>query len=230
MAAQARLLLGDRMRELRCAAGISLTRSAELSGWAKSHLSRVERGATRPSLPLVEWYDGKFGGGRVLIRQYHEFDAAVRQGRLLSLRDLHEAADGHAEPPVLVGGGTVPRGYDPRDLCRLVGETVPDGTLVQAGSRFGKNWSVQNAGPVPWRGRFLSRLGAPGVPGWLESGVRSPIPDAEPGQEVTVGMTMRAPQVAGMCTAHFKITDADGRLYFPSGQISPLYCTVCVLD
>jgi hypothetical protein len=218
------------MRELRCAAGMSLTRSAELSGWAKSHLSRVERGATRPSLPLVEWYDGTFGGGCVLVRQYHELDAAVRQGRLLSLRDLREASDGNAEPPVVIGGGTVPPGYDAQDLCELAGETVPDGTLVQAGAEFAKDWTVRNAGPVSWRGRFLSRLGAPGVPGWLESAVRAPIPDAEPGQQVTVGISMRAPLVAGMCTAYFKITDADGRLYFPSCQVSPLYCTVCVMD
>jgi hypothetical protein len=217
------------MRELRCAAGMSLTRSAELSGWAKSHLSRVERGATRPSLPLVEWYDGTFGGGRVLVRQYHELDAAVRQGRLLSLRDLRVTADG-GTPPVVIGGGTVPPGYDARDQCLLTGETVPDGTVVRAGVAFGKNWTVRNAGPVPWRGRFLTRLGAPGVPGWLGSAARSPIPDAGPGQEVTVGISMRAPLVAGMCTAYFKITDADGRLYFPSCQVSPLYCTVCVMD
>lgn len=95
----------------------------------------MERGATRPSLPLVESYDGTFGAGRVLVRQYHELDAVVRQGWLLSLR---EAPDGSADPPVVIGGGTVPRGYDAQDLCMLAGETVPDGTLVQAGAEFEK--------------------------------------------------------------------------------------------
>jgi hypothetical protein len=58
------------MRELRRSAGISLRRAAELSGWNKSHLggmggemdlSRVESGSTKPSLPLIEWYDDQFG-------------------------------------------------------------------------------------------------------------------------------------------------------------------------
>ncbi len=227
--AQARVLIGVRMRELRCAAGVSLSRSAELSGWAKSHLSRVERGATRPSLPLVEWYDGAFGGGRVLVRQYLELDEAVRQSRVLTLRDSREAADGGHERR-RVGGGTVPDGYDPKDVCRLVRETVPDGTLTEPGSPFRKEWTLLNAGPVGWHDRYITRQGSAGVPGWLESPAQAAIPDAVPGQEVTVGITMRAPRVGGMSTAYFKVTDADGRLYFPARDDSPLFCTVCVID
>lgn len=51
-----------------------------------------------------------------------------------------------------------------------------------------------------------------------------------PGQEVTVGIMMRAPQTAGMSAAYFKVTDADRRLYFPSCEETPLYCTICVAE
>jgi hypothetical protein len=81
---------------------------------------------------------------------------------------------------------------------------------------------------VAWQDRYLTRQGSAGVPGWLESPARAVIPDAAPGQEVTVGVTMRAPGTAGMSAAYFKVTDAHGRLYFPSCEQSPLYCTIFV--
>jgi transcriptional regulator with XRE-family HTH domain len=56
-------VIGSRMRELREAAGVPLTRAATLSGWDKGHLSRVERGHTKPSRELIEWYDASFGAG-----------------------------------------------------------------------------------------------------------------------------------------------------------------------
>ncbi len=142
------------MRELREAAGVPLSRAAAQSGWDKGHLSRVERGHTKPSRELIEWYDASFGAGQALVNQLMELDAAVRAGRDMTLRDMR-------------------------------------------------------------------RQGAAGTPGWLRSPHRAALPDAVPGEIVTVSMRLQAPSQVGASTAYFKITDDAGRLYYP-GPESPL--------
>lgn len=45
---------GKRIRELRHAAGMSQEEFADLCGYARSYMSRVERGLANPSLDAVE--------------------------------------------------------------------------------------------------------------------------------------------------------------------------------
>jgi transcriptional regulator with XRE-family HTH domain len=222
-AAQARQVIGCRMRELREAAGIPLTQAAKLSGWDKGHLSRVERGLTKPGRELIEWYDVTFGAGDALVQQLVDLEAAVRAGRDMTLRDMR-----HRSAPVkpILLGGSVPADHHPQDRAELVGETVPDGTQVVCGSEFEKTWRIRNSGERPWSGRWLTRQGTPGVAGWLGSPDRSGVPDARPGDVVEVRMTLRAPQQVCASTAYFKLTDADGRLYYPGLESPPLYCTI----
>lgn len=225
--AQARQVIGTRMRELRESAEVSLTRAAALSGWGKSHLSRVERGLTKPSRGLVEWYDVRFGAGGALLNQLLDLDAAVRADRETSLRDARSL--GSAQHPTAVGG-SVPIDHDPADRCMLVAEHPPDGEVVIAGRPFEKTWTLRNAGPVPWTGRFLTRQGTPGVAGWMHSARRVALATVAPGAEVTVRIALRAPETVGACTAYFKLTDEAGRLYFPGTESLPLHCTVLAVD
>ncbi|WP_328518853.1 NBR1-Ig-like domain-containing protein [Kribbella sp. NBC_00359] len=218
--AQARFVIGCRMRELREVAGVPLSRAAAESGWDKGHLSRVERGHTKPSRELIEWYDASFGAGQALVNQLIELDAAVRAGRDMSQRDLRR----HVQPVLL--GGSVPIDHHPEDRAELVGESVPDGTRVCRDQSFDKTWEVRNSGERPWRNRWLTRQGAAGAPGWLRSPVRERLPDAEPGHIVTVAMTLQAPSQVGASTAYFKITDEAGRLYYPGLESPPMYCTI----
>ncbi|TDW86866.1 helix-turn-helix protein [Kribbella pratensis] len=218
--AQARYVIGARMRELREAAGVALTRAASESGWDKGHLSRVERGHTKPSRELIEWYDDSFGANQALVNQLMELDAAVRAGRDMSQRDMRR----HVQPVLL--GGSVPIDHHPDDRAELVGETVPDGTRVCREQVFEKTWELRNSGERPWRNRYLTRQGAPGAPGWLRSPARERVPDAGPGDVVTVRMTLRAPSQVGASTAYFKITDAAGRLYYPGLESPPIFCTI----
>lgn len=197
-----------------------LSRAATLSGWDKGHLSRVERGHTKPSRELIEWYDGSFGAGQALVNQLMELDAAVRAGRDTSQRDLRRAV----VPTSL--GGSVPTDHHPEDRAELVGETVPDGTRVSREQSFEKSWEIRNSGERPWRDRWLTRQGAAGTPGWLRSPVRERVPDAEPGDVVTVTMALQAPSQVGASTAYFKITDDAGRLYYPGLESPPVYCTI----
>ena len=218
--AQARYVIGCRMRELREAAGVPLTRAATLSGWDKGHLSRVERGHTKPSRELIEWYDVSFGAGSALVNQLVELDAAVRAGKEMSQRDVRR----HVQPMLL--GGSVPADHHPEDRAELVGETVPDGTRVTRDQAFEKSWEIRNSGERPWRDRWLTRQGAAGTPGWLRSPARASLPDAVPGEVVTVSMKLQAPSQVGASTAYFKLTDDAGRLYYPGLESPPIYCTI----
>ncbi|GAA1655830.1 hypothetical protein GCM10009744_55500 [Kribbella alba] len=221
--AQARYVIGCRMRELREAAGMPLTRAAALSGWDKGHLSRVERGHTKPSRELIEWYDESFGARRSLVNQVMELDEAVRAGKDMSMRDMRRR--GSALHPILLGG-SVPADHHPEDRAELVGETVPDGTQVCRDQEFEKTWEIRNSGERPWRDRWLTRQGAAGAPGWLRSPARALIPDAVPGEVVVVRMTLQAPSQVGASTAYFKVTDEAGRLYYPGLESPPVYCTI----
>lgn len=218
--AQARYVIGARMRELREAAGMPLTRAASESGWDKGHLSRAERGHTKPSRELIEWYDASFGANQALVNQLMELDAAVRAGRDMSQRDLRR----HVQPVLL--GGSVPIDHHPDDRAELVGETMPDGTRVFRDQLFEKTWELRNSGERNWHNRWLTRQGAPGTPGWLRSPTRAPVPDAAPGDIVTVTLSLQAPSQVGASTAYFKVTDEAGRLYYPGLESPPLYCTI----
>ena len=93
--------------------------------------------------------------------------------------------------------------------------TIPDGTTVRAGHRFVKTWEIQNTGLVAWHGRFLTRQGLNTGPGLCDSVPRVAIPATLPGQDVQISVTFTAPSLPGSCRTDWKMTDADGRLYFP---------------
>jgi tetratricopeptide (TPR) repeat protein len=59
-AAQAGLRLGERLRQLRVAAGMTQT---ELAGdrFSKEYVSQIERGKTRPTRETIEWLAGRLG-------------------------------------------------------------------------------------------------------------------------------------------------------------------------
>src|SRR5205809_5038119 len=59
-AAQAGLRLGERLRQLRIAAGMTQT---ELAGgrFSKEYVSQIERGKTRPTRATLEWLAGRLG-------------------------------------------------------------------------------------------------------------------------------------------------------------------------
>lgn len=190
------------MRELRQSTGISLRRAAELSGWNKSHLSRVECGSTKPSLPLIEWYDGQFGAGNALIGRFRELTGTGRTDRMAGL----------------------PGDHDWRDACALVAETVADGTLVRPGVLLRKTWTLRNTGPVNWRGRWVTRQDVPSTAGWLRCPTRVPVPDTGPGGEALIELDLTAPRRPGACVARFALTDLHGRPYLAA----PLRCSLYV--
>src|SRR6266550_2459139 len=59
-AAQAGLRLGERLRQLRAAAGMTQT---DLAGdrFSKEYVSQIERGKTKPTRDTIEWLAGRLG-------------------------------------------------------------------------------------------------------------------------------------------------------------------------
>lgn len=136
--------LGETMRHLRAAHGATLTAAATAAGVSKGHLSNVERGRDAPSWELIAFYEQAFAGDGQLWSTYVEVVAAPRRPPTRRRED---------RPRYPIAG----------DQAAFVTDvTIPDGTIMPPGHRFEKIWRLRNSGTVPWVGRYLRRLGAPG--------------------------------------------------------------------
>ncbi|MGY0235656.1 NBR1-Ig-like domain-containing protein [Longispora urticae] len=128
------------------------------------------------------------------------------------------------------GAGTVPE-PGPAAGTLVVGDsseflgdvTIPDGTRVRVNSRFVKVWSLENAGSVAWRNRYLQAQHTPG--GLMPE--RVPIGDTDPGEKVMISVPVLAPPTPGTFWAGWKMVDEAGRSYFASYR--PVYLFVHVV-
>lgn len=100
--------------------------------------------------------------------------------------------------------------------------THPDGTVVKKGTQFTKVWRIKNAGTVPWRGRFLTRLN--------DTSCRAPerveIRPVEPGESVDIEVRVRAADSPGRCKIYWKITNEAGHELFAAKK--PIFLDVVV--
>lgn len=117
----------------------------------------------------------------------------------------------------------------PKDASQFVRDvTIPDGTLVMAGTHFVKTWEVQNAGRTVWEDRFLRCMDEDlvvvsahdgkewAVSPQLVPEVRCiPIPRTPPGATVQLSVAFVAPAIPGTCVSYWKSIDASGELCFP---------------
>src|SRR5438874_9321570 len=99
-AAQSGLRLGERLRQLRVAAGLTQT---DLAGdrFSKEYVSQIERGKTRPTRETIEWIAGRLGAdpgflaNGVSADERGRVDAALaRADALLEARRNDEALEG----------------------------------------------------------------------------------------------------------------------------------------
>ncbi|GIG61439.1 hypothetical protein Lfu02_58110 [Longispora fulva] len=123
------------------------------------------------------------------------------------------ATPGDAPGPLIAG-----------DASDFLGDvTIPDGSRVRANSRFVKVWSLENAGSVAWRNRYLQAQHAPGglVP------ARVPIGDTDPGDRVMISVPVLAPSTPGTFWSGWKMVDESGRSFFASYR--PVYFFVTVI-
>src|SRR6266480_2074276 len=97
MAAQAGLRLGERLRQLRVAAGMTQT---ELAGkrFSKEYVSQIERGKTRPTPETILWLaerlavDGSFLASGVSSAERSRVEAGLARAEALSEANRHDEA------------------------------------------------------------------------------------------------------------------------------------------
>lgn len=172
------------------------------------------------------------------VARLPEMDTLVRVAvalRVHPLRLIHLAFEDYRLPPELESGFRQ-RG----DASIFVADvTIPDGTVVTAGSRFTKVWAVQNVGTVAWEGRRLQciddqlQVTGPGLEAPITDRlhpVRASIevPPTPPGAVVEMAVDFVAPSVPGSYISYWKSVFADGSLCMP--QATGLSCMVRVIS
>lgn len=127
-------------------------------------------------------------------------------------------------------GGTAPKKRPiAGDKSEFVADiSIPDGTLVPPGEVIEKRWELRNAGSVPWRGRYLSRLGASEGYSIPQTAPRVQIADTGPGENVVISVQVCAPDRPGTYVVHWKMADAFGRQYFPDRYWGGIWFTITV--
>lgn len=202
--------LGAAMRRLREASGESLRQVEALDRWVRGTLSQVENGKARPSLELVEFYDGRYGGDGLLVSMFVDANA-THAARLLA-----GAGPGRAVGNVLPG-----------DALEVFAQEPANGTLLRAGAALDVVWTIGNIGAVPWARRSLTRLGAAAGPRLLTSERVSSVPDVRPGKTARVTVRIIAPIEQGTVAAHWALTHPDGSYCFADTEL--LSVTVVVV-
>ena len=208
---QPKTILGWTMQKLRMVDGTSVRQTAKEFGCNASHISRVERGDTKPSRALVQFYEERFEADGLLNSLFEVAVHADEQKRQRS------------------GGrrSNQPRAV-PGDATAFVDHDVPNGSLMSPGQFFTETWRIRNVGTVPWRGRQLERQGPLTGPGLITSERHIPIPDTEPGEVAAIPAVLKAQGYDGTAIAYFKMVDAEGFLCFPDAHQLGLDVTVRV--
>src|SRR5918911_5089204 len=95
-AAQAGLRLGERLRQLRVAAGLTQT---ELAGdrFSKEYVSQIERGKTRPTAETIEWLAAQLGTDPGFLANGVSTDERGRVESALSRAEALIQADRNAD-------------------------------------------------------------------------------------------------------------------------------------
>lgn len=189
---------GHEIRYWREKRGMTVADLAQRIGKDRRTVSAAEDARDTPSELVVHLLEDALGTGGLLIARYEAVLLEKRHRRLL-----------HATTTI-----TPAPDADPRDESVFLDETVADGTLMTPGQRFTKTWTIRNAGTVPWRDRRLTRVGMSAGAGLITTPMQVSVPDADPGDAVTIVVPCVAQVVEGTSVATFKMTDPAGRLYF----------------
>jgi transcriptional regulator with XRE-family HTH domain len=186
------------MQKLRIVHGVSVRELAKSFGCSPSHISRVERGGTKPSRALVQFYESEFNADGILNSLFEVVEHAGEQKR--------QRAGGRRQRQRRALEG---------DVSQFVADTIPHGSKMQPGEFFTKTWTITNTGTVPWVGRRLERQGPLTGPGLITSPRYTEVPDTLPGETRTIEILLKAPGYDCTSIAYFKMVNADGFLCFP---------------
>jgi transcriptional regulator with XRE-family HTH domain len=195
---QPKTVLGWTMQKFRQVNGVGVRDLASEFGCSPSHISRVERGGTKPSRALVTFYEDRFEADGLLFSLLEVAEHAAEQKR------QRGAQAGRRQSRVTPG-----------DATAFVGETIPQGTLMPPGEMFVKTWEIRNVGTIAWKGRQLERQGPITGPGLITSARYYPVPETAPGEVAGISAILKAPTYDCSSIAYFKMVDRAGLLCFP---------------
>ncbi len=204
---------GDELRYWRELRQFSVAELAERVGRDRRTISGAEDARDVPSEAVVHLLEEVLQSQGLLIARYEAVLMEKRRLRLLSVT--------HVATPSPSASSA--------DASKFLAETVADGTIMAPGQRFLKSWTILNVGNVPWVNRRLTRIGIASGPGLITTPVQTPIADTSPGEAVTIEVPCIASFVEGTSSATMKMTDEEGRLYFPDRYLIGLQVQVTVV-
>lgn len=193
--------VGGLLHRMREAAGVSQRQVAEAIGIHPSFISHIERGRRPVPDRVLRYYADRFDEHDLLgalVEISREADLRRRK-----LRDPELIARQNAYPI-------------PGDAATFLAEDPPDGISVPLGATLTKRWTIRNSGTVSWRGRRLRRIGPITGPFTISSPRFAAVPDANPGDAVTISIDVLMPTVQAATFAQWKMVDQDDLLFFPT--------------
>jgi transcriptional regulator with XRE-family HTH domain len=207
--------LGTEIRHWREELGLSAEQLGRAVGKDRRTITGAEAGRDFPSEAIINLIESRLGSGGLILSYYEAVLAEKRRLRL----------NAGSSP---LSSSAAPDGSD-LDSSTFIEESVPDGTLMKPGQRFEKTWTIQNAGSLEWRDRFLYRVGIPAGPGLLTTPAKIAIPIVMPGERVIIAVPCVAHLVQGTSRAVFKMADNLGCQYFPNRYSIGLQVQVTVV-
>jgi transcriptional regulator with XRE-family HTH domain len=198
--------------------GLTLSGLAEKSGVSRQALYKLLRGNIRDA----------------------QLSTLIRLAKALELHPIalmREILESEISPPP-----SSQKSKYPGDYSGFISDvTIPDNTVVMAGSVFGKIWKIQNLGSVDWENRRLvciddeillfRKHGDNLIPlerNYLMPLSREvPIATTRPGEPVEISVTFRAPNLPCTTISYWKMMDEEGDYCFP--QLEGVWCKVHVV-
>jgi hypothetical protein len=108
----------------------------------------------------------------------------------------------------------------------LVGETVPDLTIIQPGATFTKTWQITNSGTCNWDTNWqLIYYGGDLMDGLTVYNLPEPV---QPGQTVDIPIILRAPADTGTYTGEWMLKSPWGQSFGVGSYSVPISVSIVV--
>jgi hypothetical protein len=113
-------------------------------------------------------------------------------------------------------------------VANLVGETVPDGTIMQPGETFRKTWRLKNNGTCTWNSTYKIVYWSGDLMG---ASMEYPLPRmVAPGEEVEIPLSFTAPTANGNYSGFWKLQSEWGTAFGVGMYDQPFYVQINVND
>lgn len=113
-------------------------------------------------------------------------------------------------------------------VANLVGETIPDGTIMQPGEAFRKTWRLKNNGTCTWNSSYKIVYWSGDLMG---AAMEYPLPRiVAPGEDVEIPLLLTAPISNGNFSGFWKLQSEWGTAFGVGQYDQPFYVQINVND